>query len=426
MQEFFYFKILHICYNRLMQSRRNIFLWALYDFANSIITIVFFLYFAQWIVVERGFADIWYNLTFTVSAVLLLLTVPIIGFFVDKFWRRLTGLRMSTGICIMLYLICVGFVVQGNEPLALVFFAAGMYTYLLTFSFYGGYLNDIASPERRGRVSGIGIAANYVGQFVGLVAVLPFSTGMWSIFGISPRAETLLPSIVLYALCSLPMLIWFHEPKREKKVIVVRNELAEWWKTTKRLFVFPGVTLFLLSYFFFNDAILTTANNFPIFLEQVWGVSDIVKTYLLLGILVTSALGGYVAGILADRFGHKKVLMITLIGWVFILPLVGLVTNFTFFAIITTTMGIWFGGNWAVSRSMLAHLAPPQGHNLVFGYFSLAERASSFVGPIVWGLSLAGLAHLGSDKYRYATVIVTVFILIGIFTLMKVKSDREA
>lgn len=43
-----------------MQNKKNVFLWALYDFANSIISIVFFLYFAQWIVVDRGVLDFYF------------------------------------------------------------------------------------------------------------------------------------------------------------------------------------------------------------------------------------------------------------------------------------------------------------------------------------------------------------------------------
>lgn len=192
---------------------------------------------------------------------------------------------------------------------------------------------------------------------------------------------------------------------------------------TKRLFLFPGIFLFMLSYFLFNDAILTASNNFPIFLEQVWGVSDTTKTYILLSILVTSAIGGLVSGMIADRFGHKKTLVFIISGWIFILPFIGFINNFTLFVVATTIMGFWFGSNWAVSRSVMSYLAPPQGHNLAFAYFGLVERASSFIGPIVWGLVVTSLISIGSDRYRFATLAVTVFIVLGLIALIKVRSD---
>ncbi len=408
-----------------MDTKKNIFLWALYDFANSLVSIVFFLYFAQWIVVDQGFPDIYFNLTFTISAVLLLFTAPITGFVLDKHFRRITGLRYTTVGTFIFYLCCALFAVSGMSMLALIFFTLGLYIYLLTFTFYTPLLNDISQTNRRGRISGLGIAANYLGQFTGLLLVLPFSTGVLSIFGSSARAETLLPAVVAFMICALPMLIWFKEPKKEKIPFQIKAEIKHLLSETKKLFLFPGVALFLLSYFLFNDAVLTAANNFPIFLEQVWGVSDTIKTYILLGILVTSGIGGLVSGLIADKFGHKRTLVFIVFGWIFILPLVGLVTNFTLFVITTTIMGFWFGSNWAVSRSVMSYLAPPKGHNLAFAYFGLVERASSFVGPIVWGLVVTSLVSVGSDRYRFATLAVTVFVVFGLLALLKVRSDRN-
>lgn len=407
-----------------MDTKRNIFLWIMYDFANSLVSIVFFLYFAQWIVVDRGMPDIYFNLTFTIAAVLLLITAPITGFLLDKHFRRITGLRYSTLVTALLYGVCALSAVFNMDTSALVFFTLGLYAYLLTFTFYTPLINDISKPEKRGKISGMGIAANYFGQFTGLILVLPFSNGSLSLFNSAARAETLLPSVIVFAILALPMLVWFKEPKKERVAFRLKSELQGLKAETKKLFLFPGVALFMLAYFLFNDAILTASNNFPIFMQQVWSVSDTVKTYILLGIIFTSAIGGLVSGIVADRFGHKKTLVFTISGWIFILPFIGFINNFTLFIIATTIMGFWFGSNWAVSRSVMSYLAPPNGHNLAFAYFGLVERASSFVGPIVWGLVVTSMVSIGSDRYRFATLAVTVFIALGLLALLKVRSDR--
>ena len=407
-----------------MDTKRNVFLWVTYDFANSLVSIVFFLYFAQWIVIDRGIADIYFNLTFTISALFLLFTAPITGFLLDKYFRRITGLRYATIATSLLYGTCALFAISGMGVPALIFFTLGLYMYLLTFTFYTPLINDISRQEKRGKVSGMGIAANYLGQFTGLLIVLPFSNGSISLFDSAARAETLLPAVIAFTLLALPMLIWFKEPEKEKNPFQLKSEWKNLVSETKRLFLFPGIALFLLAYFLFNDAILTASNNFPIFLEQVWGVSDTIKTYILLGILVTSGIGGLVSGMIADRFGHKRTLVFIISGWIFILPLIGFINNFTLFIIATTIMGFWFGSNWAVSRSVMSYLAPPQGHNLAFAYFGLVERASSFVGPIVWGLVVTSLVSIGSDRYRFAVFAVTIFIVLGLVALTKVKSDR--
>ena len=408
-----------------MQTRQNVFLSSLYDFANSLVSIVFFLYFAQWIVVDRGIADIYFNLTFTISAILLLFTVPITGSLLDKHWRRITGLRYTTILTVIFYSICAFLAISNKDIPALIFFTMGMYTYLLSFTFYTPLINDIATEKKRGAVSGIGIAANYLGQIAGLLIALPFSKGAISFFGGAARVETLFPSIAAFFVFSLPMLLFFKEPKRISINVPLKNRIKETLRETKALFAYSSVGIFLISFFLFNDAVLTAVNNFPIFLEQVWHISDSVKTYLLLGILVTSAIGGLASGYIADRFGHKRTLMWILAGWVILFPLVGLLKNFTLFIIAAIFMGLWFGSNWTVSRSMMAYVCPKGKNNLAFAYYGLAERASSLIGPIVWGLIVSNLLYLGSDRYRIAILAITVFIILGLIALSKVKDDRK-
>ncbi len=408
-----------------MDTKRNVFLWILYDFANSIVSIVFFLYFAQWIVIDRGVPDLYFNLTFTISAILLLFTVPFTGTLLDKFLRRITGLRYTTIFTVLFYGICALFAISNNAVGSLIFFTLGLYAYLLSFTFYTPLINDISKQEKRGLISGLGISANYLGQIAGLLIALPLSTGSLSFFGSAPRAETLLPSVLIFFILSLPMLILFKEPKRPKEKLRLGLRFKEMITETKLLFSLSSVSLFILAYFLFNDAILTASNNFPIFVEQVWKISDTIKTYILLGILITSAIGGTLSGFIADKFGHKRTLMFILAGWVIILPFIGFINNFTLFVIATTIMGLWFGSNWTVSRSVMSYIAPKGKHNLAFAYFGLAERASSFIGPIIWGLIVTNLVSIGSYRYRIAVLAVTGFIILGLIALSRVKDDRK-
>ncbi|MEK6871831.1 MAG: MFS transporter [Nanoarchaeota archaeon] len=408
-----------------MQTNKNIFLWVLYDFANSLVSIVFFLYFAQWIVVDKGVSDFYFNLTFTISALLLLITVPISGTLLDKYLRRITGLRYATAFTVFFYGVCALAALYDKQIPALIFFTLGLYFYLLSFTFYTPLLHDIAPIEKRGKVSGFGITANYLGQFVGLLITLPFSTGAINIFSASPRAETLVPSVLAFGVLSLPMLLFFKEPHKKSEKISIKNAWRQTLIETKLLFSVRNIFFFLLAYFLFNDAILTASTNFPIVMEQVWGVSDTVKTYLLIGILITSAIGGSLAGFISDKQGHKRVLTIILAGWIIILPVLGFIANFTLFIVATIMMGLWFGATWTVSRSLMADIAPLGKHNIAFAYFGLAERASSFIGPLVWGATVSSLVSLGSMRYRIAILVITGFIVLGLIALTKVKTENN-
>ena len=407
-----------------MDTNKNVFLWALYDFANSIVAIVFFLYFAQWIVIEMGVADFYFNITFTIAAVLLLFTAPFTGSLLDRYFRRISGLRYTTVFTVLFLGICSIFALYNQAVWALVFFTLGWYSYLLSFTFYTPLINDISKPGKRGFVSGLGITANYLGQIAGLLLVLPISSGAINFFGASARAETLLPAVLCFFILSLPTLIFFKEPKKPVVESSLATKLKESIIDTKILFSITGVAIFLLSYFLFNDAVTTATNNFSIFMGQVWGFSDAIKTYILLGILITSSIGGIVSGYVADKIGHKKTLMFLLFGWIILFPVIGFATNFTLFVVATSMMGFWLGAGWTVSRSLMSCIAPKGKHNLSFAFFGLVERASALVGPLAWGLIVSGLVPLGAFRYRIAALAMVIFVMLGIITLMFVKSDR--
>lgn len=394
-------------------------------FANSILSIVFFLYFAQWVVIDMKVQDLYFNLTFTISAILLLLTIPLTGSLLDRSLKRITGLRWTTITAFIFYTVCAIFALVENKIFSLIFFTLGLYLYLLSFTFYTPLLNDICSKGKRGLISGLGITSNYLGQLIGLILVLPISNGSLNFFGSTPRAETLLPAVIIFFLLSLPMLLFFKEPKKKLERADFQTEIKHSLINTKKLFAYSSLSFFLLSYFFFNDAVLTASYNFPIFLEQVWHVSDTIKTFIMLGILITSAIGGGLSGLIADKYGHKKTLKFVLFGWLIIFPLIALSTNFLLLIIATTLMGFWYGANWAVSRSVMSYIAPRGKHNLAFGYFGLAERASSLLGPLAWGGIVSSLISLGPLRYRLAALAMPIFVIFGILSLIKVKDDKS-
>ena len=74
----------------------NTAVWILYDFANSILMITFFMYFSQWLVIERGVTDLWFNLLFVFSTILLLIAAPPLAAWADGCGKMLPFLRWST------------------------------------------------------------------------------------------------------------------------------------------------------------------------------------------------------------------------------------------------------------------------------------------------------------------------------------------
>lgn len=412
-------------------DKKNIFLWSLYDFANSIAVIVFFLYFSQWLVIDNGVADIWYNLIFVGSTALLLLTAPVVGSIADKIGVKLPFLIVTT---ILMFIFLLGSSLFATFApgtmlfiaLAAIFFLFSNYFYQFCFIFYNAFLHDLAPSKLTGFVSGLGQSSNWSGQIAGLIITLPLATGAIYLAGHSGRAQTFLPATLIFFLLALPMMLFFKEQGKPKKISI---DLKAEYKNSLHNFIslckVPGMGRYLLGYFFFNDALLTASTNFPIFMEQVFKVSDSVKAVLLLGILATSAIGALITGWISDKLGLKKSLIIILATWLVILPALSVVTDFTLFVILAVIMGFFFGATWTVTRAVMSYLTPENRLNNAFSYYTMAERFSTFLGPIVWGLITLLFINTGSLRYRIAAFSMTLFILIGLLIVRSIPAKSN-
>ncbi len=411
-------------------NRKNVFLWTLYDFANSIVTIVFFLYFSQWLVIDHGVSDFWYNMIFTVGSALLLITAPVLGSIADRTGREHTYLNritFLTFICYVITSIITLFFTQ-SVFLAILFFLLANYFYQFSFVFYNSLLEKIAPPEKCATISGIGQAGNWLGQIAGLLITLPIVSGVIYFIGAPGRAQTFLPSAIIFFVLSLPMIFWFKMPTTQKlqtEKMSLKQEYKSQWKQFKDLIKEPNMRLFLLSYFFFNDAILTAANNFPIYMEKVFSISDTTKALLMMGILLTSAIGALAAGWIADHIGLKKTLTIILGSWIIIFPTLGLTGNFTTFIIFTVLMGIFYGATWTITRTAMVALCPKEKLNYGFSFYTLAERVSTLVGPLSWGIITVLFANLGIIRYRIAIIAMAGFVAVGMIILKRVHIKKE-
>ncbi len=406
-------------------NKKNIFLWTLYDFANSIVSIVFFLYFSQWLVVDKGVADFWYNMIFAVGSLLLLLTAPVLGSIADKNGRQQNYLNRITVLTFLCFLGAsfVTLFFSSQVFLAALFFLLANYFYQFSFVFYNALLYYVAPREKWGIVSGIGQAGNWLGQIAGLLITLPLASGAVYLVGEAGRAQTFLPAVIIFFILALPMLLFFKLPKQENLNIEInlKEEYKNQWNQFKELIKDPNMKLFLLAYFFFNDAIITASNNFPIFLENVFSMSDSTKSMVLVSILATSVIGALCSGWVADKIGLKKALVIVIGSWIVLFPVLGLVTNFSLFVVCTTVMGFLFGAIWTVTRATMIALTPKSKLNFGLSFYTLAERVSTFLGPLSWGLITSLLIHLGPTRYRIAAASMAVFVALGLYFIRKVE-----
>jgi SHS family lactate transporter-like MFS transporter len=120
-----------------------------------------------------------------------------------------------------------------------------------------------------------------------------------------------------------------------------------------------------------------------------FGASDAKMASTLAITLAFRPVGAFVFGLMADRYGRRIPLMLTLVFFSVMEVLSGLAPNYTVFFICRALFGIGMGGEWGVGASLAMEAAPKGRRGLLSGFlqegyacgYLLAAIAYFFVFP---------------------------------------------
>ena len=146
---------------------------------------------------------------------------------------------------------------------------------------------------------------------------------------------------------------------------------------------------------------------------------------MMLGIVlnISAGIGSFVFGYLEDKIGVKKVInisLLVLIGATLIAYLAP-ETNSPkqMFWVAGVFIGLMVGPNQSCSRSLMAQLTPKEKQNEFFGFFALTGKATSFLGPLLFGFITLKYSQ------QIALWVVIVFFIIGLFLFNRINFNEE-
>ena len=120
--------------------------------------------------------------------------------------------------------------------------------------------------------------------------------------------------------------------------------------TEKRTFVaaFGGWALDALDFMVFTFVISTLMTVFQISKGQAGMLATVT--------LLSSAIGGWLGGVLADRYGRVRVLQGTILWFATCTALIGFAQNYEQILILRAIQGLGFGGEWAVGAVLMGEM----------------------------------------------------------------------
>jgi UMF1 family MFS transporter len=409
-------------------KRREVFAWAMYDFANSgyttvVLTAVFNAYFVGVIAGKADWATLAWTLALAVSSALVMLTMPALGAYADLRAAKKRLLLVSTVGCV---LATMGLARAGSGDLwlAMALIVVSNLFYSYGESLTAAFLPELARPDSMGRVSGWGWSFGYFGGMLSLGLGLGYV--IWG-QGQGQRAEQFVPVTMLitaavYGLASVPTFLLLREravpqPDAGAGLRDAFGRLGQTWRDARHFGDFMWLLACAVAY---QAGIAVVIALAAVYAEQVLGFKQTQTMMLVFLVNIAAAAGAFAFGYWQYRIGHRRALAITLAGWVLMVLLAYLATSAMLFWCAAVVAGLCMGSSQSAGRALAGLFAPEARRAEFYGLWTFAVRLSAIVGPITYGL----VPWATSGNHRLAIVSTGLFFVVGLILLVRVDVER--
>jgi UMF1 family MFS transporter len=407
--------------------------WATFDWANSafptvVSTFVIAAYFSQGIAPDPATGQAQWGWMQTVAAVGIAILSPLLGAIADHGGRRRALLAACT-LCTAIFTGLVWFAKPDPSWTLWALVCVGLATIAFEVGtvFYNAMLPEVTTPEHMGRVSGLAWGLGYAGGLACLaVALIALVQPNPSLFGLDRGAsEHVRATALLVAAWTIvfgwPVLIAVPDPPCERRPMreAVTACVRETSILLRGLPRRPDMLRFLVARLFYTDGLNTLFAFGAIYAAGVHGMG--FEEIMVFGIAlnVTAGLGAAGFGLVEDRVGSKRTVMVALVCMTVLGAGLLLTDSKTAFWALAMALGIFMGPAQAASRTLMARMAPEGEITSHFGLFALSGRITGFMGPAVLA---AVTAATGSQRAGMATVLV--FLSVGAAILATVRPAR--
>ncbi len=424
-----------------MATGRERWAWYLYDFGNSayaavVLLAVYSAYFQGTVVGGAEGSRLW-GIAVGVAMLIVAVTAPILGTIADYSGAKkkfLLGYTVMT--CVFTALLFLA--EPGRVFIGMAFFILAEIGYRSAQVFYDGLLPEIAAPEEMGRISGNGWAVGTAGGIICLLIVLPMIV-LLKVEGTVVVRSTLVVTAVFFALSAIPLFLWLPERAKKQALPPGDNYLTLAFKRLRKTIGtaknFREFIKFMVAFLIFNDGIIMALDFAAIIGAVLFGMDQTDLIVFVIIVQITNVIGAFMFGRWVDKFGGKRSLVISILIMIVVIIWMYFNQTQTGFYLIGVVAGFAMAGTQSVSRTMVAMFSPPGQSAEFYGFFAVAGRTSSFIGPTVYGFIAAeaalwyqaqgeSITLAEQSGQRLAILSIAVFFAVGLALLYFVNEEK--
>ena len=426
-------------------SKKLIGAWALYDWANSVYSLVissaiFPIYYSQYVFSQTNSVEILNldinkdTLISSVSALSFLLIAflsPLLSGIADFIGNKKIFMKffvyMGSFSCIGLY----WFELETIE-ISLLFYTLGLIGFWGSLVYYNSYLTDITYPNQTNKVSAKGYTMGYIGSVI-LLLINLIMINFYETFGFESEIAAMKSSFAIVGIwwLAFSQYSFYHLPSGNKGVKVPKNIIWNGFKELKGVYKFirtsKRFTRFLLAFFIFSfslQTVLYIASYFGVS-EIEWASSSEQTSGLIISILLIQivAIGGaYFFTKMAQKYGNILVLTFAIFLWGAVCLYAYFIKTPIQFYMIAGLVGLLMGGTQPVARATYSLFIPDtKDTSSFFSFYDVTEKIG-----IVFGMIFYATAAQITGSVRFSVIIFMFFFFMGALLLTRVpKIDKN-
>jgi len=407
-------------------ARREVWGWAMFDFANSgyttvVLTAVFSAYFVSVVAQKAPWASFAWTAALAVSYAIVMIAGPLVGAWADAHAAKKRALMFSTSICIG-GTAALAWAGPGDLAWACAAIIVSNVGYALGENLAAAFLPELAKPEALGKVSGWGWSLGYIGGLITLALCLGWVLTAESRGSTSGAAVggTMLITAAMFLLAALPAFLFLRERVAPSKAEGVKAAFARLARTAREATQYRDLLRVFACGTFYQAGVATVITLAAIYAEQVMGFTTTDTILLILTVNVTAAIGAFLFGYAQDRIGKVPALRITLLGWVAMTIFAYVATTAPLFWVAANLAGLCMGSSQSAGRALVAYFSPPDRAGEFFGLWGVATRLAAIMGPLTYG----GVTWATGGNHRLAILLTGGFFIVAIAILAGVDEAR--
>ncbi len=410
--------------------RREVFAWAMYDFANSgyttvVLTAVFNAYFVGVVAGGAPWATLAWTLALSASYLLGMLVMPALGAWADLHARKKLLMGLTTIACIA-GTAALALAGPGDLALAVAAIIVSNIGFSAGVTLNSAFLPELSRPEALGKVSGWGWSLGYIGGLLALGLGLGYV--LWAQARGLPATHyvpvTMLITAAFFAVSVVPTFVMLREralPQGGGTMAgVLRDSAQRLRHTLAHIHEFRDFGWLALCGLLYHAGIAVVIALAAIYAQEVMAFDTAQTMTLILAVNVTAAIGAFLFGYVQDAVGHRRALALTIAGWIAMVLIAGLTSQVLWFWVAANIAGLCMGSSQSAGRAMVGVFAPERRRAEFYSLWNVAVWLAAVIGPLTYGL----VTWLTDNDHRLAILTTGLYFVVGLLVLARVDVER--